>query len=81
MATLQSLIGKTIRGYKIEDLIGRGGWGAVYLAYQRTVNRQVAMKMILPEYANKPDFSKRFEIEAQVVAQLQHPHILPLFDY
>lgn len=81
MSRLQVLIGKTIRGYKIEDVIGKGGWGAVYLAYQQTVNRHVAMKMILPEFANQPDFAKRFEIEAQVVAQLQHPHILPLFDY
>ncbi len=81
MSDLQSLLGKTIRGYKIEQLIGKGGWGAVYLAYQQTVNRSVAMKMILPEYANQPDFAKRFEIEAQLVAQLQHPHILPLFDY
>jgi len=81
MSDLQSLLGKTIRGYKIEKLIGKGGWGAVYLAYQQTVNRHVAMKVILPEFANQPDFAKRFEIEAQVVAQLQHPHILPLFDY
>jgi len=81
MADLQTLLGKSIRGYKVENLIGKGGWGAVYLAYQQTVNRYVAMKMILPEFANKPDFAKRFEIEAQVVAQLQHPHILPLFDY
>ena len=81
MSDLQALLGKTIRGYKIEQLIGKGGWGAVYLAYQQTVNRYVAMKMILPEYANQPDFAKRFQIEAQLVAQLQHPHILPLFDY
>ncbi|GEM_PF-3015325 len=81
MSDLESLLGKTIRGYKVEQLIGKGGWGAVYLAYQQTVNRYVAMKMILPEFANQPDFSKRFEIEAQTVAQLQHPHILPLFDY
>lgn len=39
MSTLQDLIGTTIHGYKIEDVIGKGGWGAVYLAYQETVNR------------------------------------------
>ncbi|MCP4615135.1 MAG: serine/threonine protein kinase, partial [Bradyrhizobium sp.] len=52
-----------------------------YRAYQPSVERQVAIKVILPEYANHPDFMRRFETEAQLVARLEHPHIVPLYDY
>ena len=43
--------------------------------------REVAVKIILPEFANQPDFIRRFETEAQLVAQLEHLHIVPLYDY
>jgi serine/threonine protein kinase len=76
-----TLTGQTIRGYEIVEKIGQGGNGAVYKAYQVSVEREVAIKVILPEYANHPDFSKRFENEAKLVAQLEHPHIVPLYDY
>ena len=78
---MDDLSGKTIKGYEIEELIGEGGFGAVYKARQSTVGRLVAIKIILPGYANKPDFIRRFEIEAQLVARLEHPHIIPLHDY
>ena len=54
-------------------LIGSGGFGAVYRAFQPLVGREVAIKVILPDYANKPDFIRRFESEAQLVARLEHP--------
>jgi hypothetical protein len=75
------LIGKTLRGYELLDLIGTGGFGAVYRARQQIVDREVAVKVILPEYANSPAFVRRFETEAQFIARLEHPHIVPLFDY
>ncbi|MBK8022379.1 MAG: protein kinase [Chloroflexi bacterium] len=53
----------------------------VYRAYQTSVGREVAVKVILPQYANEPDFVRRFEVEAQLVARLEHPHIVPMFDY
>ncbi len=53
----------------------------VYRAYQKLIGREVAIKIILPEYANKPDFIRRFEVEAQLIARLEHPHIVPLYDY
>jgi WD40 repeat protein/serine/threonine protein kinase len=77
----QSLVGRLIKGYELRELIGQGGFGAVYRAYQAQVEREVAVKIILPEYANHPNFIRRFEAEAQVVARLEHLHIVPLYDY
>ena len=53
----------------------------VYRAIQPQVGREVAIKAIHPELANHPDFVRRFEREAQIVARLEHPHIVPLYDY
>ena len=76
-----NLTGNYIRSYEIGDLLGQGGYGVVYRARQAAVLREVAMKAILPKYANSPEFIRRFESEAQVVARLEHPHIVPLYDY
>ena len=65
----------------MRDFIGAGHFGAVYRAYQPVVARDVAIKIILPEYANDPAFICRFEAEAQIVARLEHPYIVPLHDY
>ncbi len=70
-----------IRGYELREKLGEGGFGAVYRAWQPVVQREVAIKVIRPEYANRPDFIRRFETEAQLVARLEHPHIVPLYDY
>ena len=77
----KDLSGQTLKGYELRELIGRGGFGAVYRAYQPLVERDVAIKIILPEYANHPNFIRRFESEAQFIAQLEHIHIVPLYDY
>lgn len=78
---MNDLSGQIIKGYELRQLIGRGGFGAVYRAYQPTVEREVAIKIILPEYANHPNFIRRFETEAQTIARLEHIHIVPLYDY
>ena len=72
---------RTIKGYELLEQIGQGAFGVIYRARQRHVDRQVAIKVILPEHANQPDFIRRFEAEAQLVAQLDHLHIVPLYDY
>jgi hypothetical protein len=72
---------RVIRGYEIRARVGQGNFGVVYRAYQPQVGREVAVKAILPQYANQPDFIRRFEAEAQVIARLEHPHIVPLYDY
>jgi WD40 repeat protein/DNA-binding CsgD family transcriptional regulator/tRNA A-37 threonylcarbamoyl transferase component Bud32 len=75
------LNGQTLKGYDIHECIGQGAFGAVYRAYQPVIDREVAIKVILPQYANQPDFIRRFEVEAQLVARLEHLHIVPLYDY
>ena len=77
----EDLSGRAIRGYELGERIGMGGFGAVYRAVQPLVKREVAVKIILPQYANHPDFIRRFEAEAQLVARLEHPYIVPLYDY
>jgi len=78
---MDDLSGRVIRGYEMRDKIGTGGFGAVYSAFQPMVGRDVAIKVILPDFANHPEFIRRFESEAQVVARLEHPFIIPLYDY
>jgi len=78
---IEDFTGQVIKGYELVEFIARGGFGAVYRANQPQVNREVAVKIILPEFANRTDFIRRFETEAQVVARLEHPHIIPLYDY
>jgi WD40 repeat protein/serine/threonine protein kinase len=78
---MDNLAGQQIKGYELKERIAAGGFGAVYRAYQSTVGREVAVKIILPGLANKPDFIRRFEAEAQLIARLEHPFIVPLHDY
>jgi serine/threonine protein kinase/WD40 repeat protein/DNA-binding XRE family transcriptional regulator len=77
----EDLSGRAVRGFQLGDRIGAGGFGVVYRATQPVVERDVAIKIILPQYANHPDFIRRFEAEAQLVARLEHPHIVPLYDF
>src|SRR5688572_14642617 len=70
-----------IKGYQIQDSVGEGGFGAVYRAYQPLIKREVAIKVIRSRFANQPEFIRRFEAEAQLVARLEHLHIVPLFDF
>ena len=73
--------GHVIRDYKIEARIGRGGFAEVYQANQMTIDRRVALKVILPQYANDQAFLTRFNAEARFVARIEHPHIVPLYEY
>src|SRR5262249_38510390 len=77
----EDLSGREVRGYALRERLGIGGFGAVYRAVQSSIQREVAVKIILPRYANHPDFIRRFEAEAQFVARLEHPYIVPLYDY
>ncbi len=78
---MEDLSGQIIKGYRVNELIGLGGFGGVYRAYQPVIDREVAIKVILPRYANQPQFIRGFEHEAQIIARLEHLHIVPLYDY
>ncbi|HYF35908.1 MAG TPA: serine/threonine-protein kinase, partial [Prosthecobacter sp.] len=61
--------------------LGRGGMGVVYKARQRSLNRLVALKLLAPERVNDAEFAERFAREAQALAQLDHPHIVTVYDF
>lgn len=79
--SLLDLTGTSEGSYNFQEVLGQGGLGVVYRAAQDPIGRVVAIKVILPEFANDPNFIRRFESEAQVVARLEHPHIVPLYDF
>jgi hypothetical protein len=69
------------RKYRIDERIGRGGMGAIYRARDLRLDRDVAIKIVHAELLNDPDARGRFRREAQLVARLQHPSIVSIFDY
>jgi WD40 repeat protein/serine/threonine protein kinase len=78
---MNHFVGHAIRGYELRERLGQGAFGEVYGAWQPSVGRDVAIKIISRAYANQPEFIRRFEAEAQLIARLEHPHIVPLYDY
>ena len=75
------LIGKNLGTYEIVEPIGSGGMATVYKAYQHSMNRTVAVKVLPAQLAQNEIFLARFRQEAQVIARLEHAHILPVYDY
>ena len=84
VAAINSLLGKgvkgSIEGYEILEKIAQGGMGAVYKAKQNSMNRTVAIKVLLPKFARDPDAVERFTREARAVAKLSHPNIVAGID-
>lgn len=76
----QSLIGQTIREYRIEEQIGRGGHGVVFRAVHIPTEQIVAVKVLLPEYLEDPKMAERLEQEASIVRELKHPNIVHFED-
>lgn len=68
-------------GYDLRGKLGSGGMGAVYAAYQTAMKRHVAVKILPEELADNPDYLERFNREAETLTQLEHPHIVPVYDY
>ncbi len=77
----QNLSGQVFGQYELRELLGMGGMGAVYRAYQKALNRAVAVKILPASLAMEKDFVERFHREAETVAVLEHPHIIPVYDY
>ncbi|MFO7322537.1 MAG: protein kinase [Chloroflexota bacterium] len=75
------LLGKKIGGYEITDVIGRGGMATVYRAYQVSMNRVVALKVLPRHLANDDTYLQRFHREVKIASQLEHRNIVPVHDY
>ena len=74
-------IGETIDGkYLIERELGRGGMGTVYLATHLGTERPVAVKVIAPQYMERPEFVERFRREARAAGRLRHPNVVNVTD-
>jgi DNA-binding SARP family transcriptional activator/ABC-type glycerol-3-phosphate transport system substrate-binding protein/tRNA A-37 threonylcarbamoyl transferase component Bud32 len=73
--------GPAVRGYELREQVAEDDDGMVFRAYQPAVGREVAIKVIRADLANDPGFIRRFQTEAQGVATLEHPHIVPLYDF
>jgi serine/threonine protein kinase len=74
-------VDENIGPYHILEQIGEGGMGAVFRAYHPALDRYVAIKIIHPAFRKKQTFIARFQREARVVARLEHPNIVPIYDY
>ncbi|MFT4516092.1 MAG: hypothetical protein ACI91B_004814 [Planctomycetota bacterium] len=70
----------TISGYRIIDVLGKGGMGTVYRAEQVSLHRQVALKVLKQEQTSDPAFIAQFIAEARAAAKLQHPNVVSVFD-
>ncbi|HUG06127.1 MAG TPA: protein kinase [Candidatus Limnocylindria bacterium] len=73
--------GNTLGSYQIVEKIGAGGMGSVYKAYQTSLGRYVAIKVLPPQTAGDPAFGERFALEARAIGKLRHPNIVTAFDF
>lgn len=76
-----SRLGTRFGPYELESLIGVGGMGEVYRAYDTAKERTVAVKLLRPDMAADPNFQERFRRESRVAARLQEPHVIPVHDF
>ncbi len=79
---MDELVGQDLGPYQILAKIGQGGMAPIFKAYQPSLDRCVAVKVLLPSFAAKSEaFVKRFQREAKSIARLHHPNILPVYDF
>jgi CHASE2 domain-containing sensor protein len=69
-----------IAGYRIEEVVGRGGMGVVYRATQLALNRTVAIKLIATERSQDPVFRDRFKLESRLGASIEHVNVIPVYE-
>ncbi len=75
------IIGENVGPYRLVEKLGKGGMATVYKAYHSSLDRYVAIKALHPAFMEHPGFIDRFNREAKVVAKLEHPNIVPIYDY
>ena len=78
---MSDLSGKTLGQYQVIKQIGQGGMAKIYLAYQPSVRREVAIKVMSSPLQQSSNSIKRFAQEVEVIAHLQHPQIIPVYDF
>ncbi|MEW5987360.1 MAG: protein kinase, partial [Chloroflexota bacterium] len=78
---MSTLVGQQIDHYRIDALLGEGGMGSVFRAYDLNLARPVALKVMHPQFANQPEFQRRFMQEAQAAARLDHPSIVKIYNF
>jgi serine/threonine-protein kinase len=76
-----SLVGQKVGGYEVLKELRRGGMSTIYLARQSSIGREVVLKTLSPLLLGDPTFMERFTREVATTARLQHPHIIPVYDY
>src|ERR1700758_3124505 len=76
----ETQIGSEFIGYRIEGMIGRGGMGVVYRAYDLRLKRPVALKLVAPELSLDERFRTRFARETELAMSLEHPNVVPIHD-
>lgn len=76
-----NLVGQVLGQYELRELLGLGGMGAVYRGFQISLKREVAVKVLPSTLVHEAGYVERFNREAQTAAQLEHPHIVSIFDY
>lgn len=74
-------VGENVGAYRIIGQLGQGGMATVFKAYHASLDRYVALKVLHPAFGEDPAFEARFRREARVVAKLEHPNIVPIYDY
>ena len=74
-----ALVGQEVDGYRILEVLGRGGMGVVYRAENLSLGRMEALKVIAPALVQDAQFLRRFRMEAQALAQIHHPNIVTVF--
>jgi serine/threonine-protein kinase len=74
-------VGENVGPYRIVEQLGQGGMATVYKAFHAALDRYVALKALHPAFGEDPNFEARFQREARLVARLEHPHIVPVYDY
>ena len=67
--------------YRLIELLGRGGMGEVWRAYDPTMDRMVALKVLPPNFAGDKVFQERFRREAKAAAGLDEPHVVPIYEF
>jgi tetratricopeptide (TPR) repeat protein len=75
------IIGENVGPYRLVEKLGKGGMATVFKAYHPSLDRYVAIKALHPAFMEHPGFIDRFEREAKVVARLEHPNIVPIYDF